>query len=118
MQAETLPMHFAEKGYSKDLLRNTLEEVAGMDRGDLLKQKPAHTDRVPSVPFITTYSMQHMNVKKLINKHWHILGNDHTLKAVLPDKPQVIYKGAPSLKDRVSPNILNPPSMKRVFFRI
>lgn len=37
---------------------HTLEEVSNIERSALLKQKPLHTDRVPSVPFITTYSVQ------------------------------------------------------------
>lgn len=91
VQAETLTKRFEEKGYSRDFLKNTLDEIIVMERRDLLKEKPPCEDRVPSVPFISTYSVQHMNVKTLLNKNWHILGNYQILNAVLSDKPQVIF---------------------------
>lgn len=37
------------------------------------------------------------------------MGNDPILKRVIPDKPQVIFKGAPSLRNRLAPNALDPP---------
>lgn len=51
-----------------------------------------------------------------MNKHWHILGNDRVLKTILPIRPQVVYRGVPSLKDRLAPNSLNPPTNKPQFF--
>lgn len=116
MQADVLMKRFIEKGYVNDILKNTLEDIKVMDRGHLLRDKPPRKDQVSMVPFITTYSVQHTSTRNLIRKHWHILNNDPVLFTVLPDMPQVIYRGASSLKDRLAPNIMNPPAIRRGFF--
>lgn len=115
-QADILMKRFLEKGYVETSLRNTLDEVAEIDRCTLLEIKKPHRERVPTIPFITTYSSQHNSIAKLLKKHWHVLKNDHVLGPILPAKPQVIYRGAPSLKNRVAPNVLDPPLTKKGFF--
>lgn len=115
-QADVLIGRFLEKGYSEVSLKTTLDEVATLDRRTLLNHKVPNMDRAPSVPFITTYSLQHRNVARLVKKYWHVLQNDHVLGTILPAKPQMVYKGAPSLRGRVAPNILDPPPIKRGFF--
>lgn len=50
-----------------------------------------------SIAIFITFSVQHCSVRKLIQKHWHILGSDQILKTILPDRPQIIFKGASSL---------------------
>lgn len=69
------------------------------------------------IPFITTFLTQHYLIKKIIRKHWHLLGNDMIVKTFLPVNPQVIFRGVPSLQDRVAPNVVDPPSKKVSFFR-
>lgn len=99
-------------------LVETLEEVKALNRVDLLEDKAKRPPNMGTsfVPFITTYSVQHSGIRRLITKHWHILNNDPVLNSVLPARPQVVYKGAPSLRNRLAPNILNPPSKKKGFF--
>lgn len=50
--------------------------------------------------------------KKIIRKHWHLLGNDRIINTFLPVAPQVIFRGVPSLGDRVAPNVVDPPPKK------
>lgn len=118
IQTDVLTSRFVEKGYSRDSLKNTQEEVICMHRRELLREKSLQGGSMSGsvVPFITTISVQHMNVKKMMRKQ-HILKNDQIFNPVLPDKPQVVYRGAPSLRHTVTPNILNPPSIKTSFFQ-
>lgn len=58
---------------------------------------------------ITGCSNQHFSVKKIFQKHWNILKNDKVLGAAIPDKPVMIYRGAPSLRHSVAVNIIDPP---------
>lgn len=117
MQADILTKRLKKKGYASDSLKNTLEGIKVMDRGDLLRDKPPCKDKVSMVPFITIYSVQHTSIRNLIMKHWHILNNDPLLPTVLLDRPQVIYRGGSSLKDRLAPNVINPPAIRRGFLR-
>lgn len=58
--------------------------------------------------FFTGSSIQHRQIKNIFNKYSNVLKNDWVLGPVLPDRARVIYKGAPLLKGRVAPNIINP----------
>lgn len=58
---------------------------------------------------ITGCSNQHFSVKKIFQKHWNILKNDKVLGAAIPDKPVMIYRGAPSLRHSVAVNVIDPP---------
>lgn len=75
-------------------------------------------DLANGVPFITTYSLQHKNIKQMLSRHWHIVNNDRILKGIFPDRPHVVFRGAPSLRNRVSPNILDPPTRANIFSQL
>ena len=115
VQSNILMNRFLEKGYDQGTLTSTLNEVKGIDRIDLLRTKPRDTSKLPVVPFVTTFSTQHFSVKKLLKKHWHILKNDPILGPVLPDNPQVIFKGGSALRHKLAPNVLEPPVIKTTF---
>ena len=110
-QAKVLTGRFLEKGYNLESLYETLETVRRIPREDLLVERPQVVgDQFQScAPFITNYSIQHGSIKQLLNKHWHLARNDPILKGLLPEKPRVVFRGAPSLRNQVAPNILNPP---------
>lgn len=117
-QAAVLSSRFVEKGYDPQTLCQTLEKVRQLVRSSLLVDKPQWlTDNKVSLPFITTYSMQSRTIKKLIQRHWHLLSNDQVLKDLLPDKPQVVFKGASSLGNKIAPSIQDPPREHRHFFQ-
>lgn len=110
-QAEILTKRFVEKGYSFELL-NSSAFSARIERCSLLVEKSKsanNTSNGPALPIITSYSMQHQLVRHLIRKHWHILHNDKVLGLALPVRSQVVYLGVPSLRDRIAPNVFNPP---------
>lgn len=116
-QAQVLTQRFVDKGYALESLTNTLDQVKCVDRTNLLKENTGGRENDTfHNPFITNFSCQHSSVKHIVKKHWHILKNGRVLKSILPDKPQVVFRGAPSLKDKLAPNILNPPSIRPTFF--
>lgn len=93
--------------------------ITQMNREDLLKEKSllVRNNTAPLVTFILHFfSVQHHNLKHLIYKHWHILGIDRVLNIVLPTKPQVVYTGTPSLRNRISTNVFDPPAKNNIFF--
>lgn len=61
-----------------------------------------------SFSLITLFSTQYTVVERILGKHWHILQNDRVLGPLLPPKPQVIFRGVSSLKDKVVHSILDP----------
>lgn len=112
-----MTQRFVAKGYSPDFVASTLDQVEKVDRKDLLVERVRDPVDAPfRCPFITDYSCQHFRVKRIINKYWHVLRNDRVLASMLPVKPQVVFRGAPSLKDKVAPNIFDPPVSRPSFF--
>ena len=45
----------------------------------------------------------------MIKRHWQILKNDKDLKQILPDKPRILYKRAPTLRNLVVKTVVEPP---------
>lgn len=117
VQAEVLTTKFLDKVYQQDFLVDTLVTVKTMNRADLLVEREPRVDGGfnMDVPFVTSYSLQHKSIKQLVSKHWHIVNNDVVLKGMFPDKSRVIFRGVPSLRNRVVPNVLDPPTISRGF---
>lgn len=117
VQAEILTQRFLEKGYSIESLTDTFNQVKQISRADLLIEKPPDQRRDISFknPFITCFSNQHRNIKHIINKHWHILGNDRVLNTILPVKQQPPFRGAPFFRDNLALDVLNPSLKKKTF---
>lgn len=109
-QAAVLSSRFVEKGYDQAVSSRLVQSTREMDRGSLL------SDRVKeggggelSLPFITMFSAQHQNIKRLIRKHWHVLESDQLLVPILPERPLIVFRGASSLSNHIAPSIQDPP---------
>lgn len=83
-----------------------------MDRTSILrgKSKPPSRENDHNLSIVTTYSRQHYDMKKIMTKHWGITKNNKILGPVLPDRPQVIFRGVTPLRLQVAPNILDAPN--------
>ncbi|CAH2320009.1 Hypothetical predicted protein, partial [Pelobates cultripes] len=42
--------------------------------------------------------------KKIIKKHWHILKEDDILNPILPNQPNIVFRGAPNFKSILTTN--------------
>lgn len=50
---------------------------------------------------ITTFSKQHRALRKILQKHWHILLIDQTLNQFIPKDPLITFKHTRSLRDKL-----------------
>lgn len=118
-QANVLTNRFLEKGYSAWALEQRMVEVEQLYRDQLLVERPMRDGGQSKFawPFIMGHSHQHYLIKKLVYKHWHIIKNDLILGPILPDKPQVVFRGVPSLKHSLAPSACDPPSTRLMFFQ-
>lgn len=64
---------------------------------------------------ITRYFNQHFSIKKILKRHWDVLSNDKILGPVIPEKPVLIYRGAPSLRHSIAHNLIDPPTRPTFF---
>lgn len=109
-QAHILKERFMKKGYSEMSLNNQINEVNHLSRNRMLETTTKRQTAFPEVPqIILDFNAQHKEVEKLFKKHWHILKADKHLNAVLPEKPKFIYKRAPTIRDKVVKNVIEPP---------
>lgn len=117
-QSKVLTDRFIEKGYEAQFLTEKLNQVVSLDRDALLADKTrAQRDCQLVCPLIRRYSCQHFSVRRMLNKHWHIIKNDPVLGPSLPDRPQLVFRGAPSISSRVVSAACDPPVHKPMFFQ-
>lgn len=64
---------------------------------------------------LTSPSIQHKKIKNIIRKHWEVLRQDNILCTLVPEEAKVIFRGAPTLQGRVTPNVINPPAHPSFF---
>lgn len=88
-----------------------------MDRGNMLKGR--RENRMAPDRFrwsmITRYFNQHFSIKKIFKKHWSVLQNDRVLGPVIPEKTVIIFRGAPSLRHNIAPDVIDPLKMLSFF---
>ena len=61
------------------------------------------------VPFISGFPRQYRQVEAVFKRHWHILMKDKDLAKSISDVPKFIYKRAPGLRNKIAPNVPDPP---------
>ncbi|XP_073465138.1 uncharacterized protein [Aquarana catesbeiana] len=115
-QAELIAQRFAKKGYDQQLIRDKILEVKEMDRKELIRDKTRNETTLAVAPIILDFNAQHKRIEKIIKRHWHILLADKELQDKLPPNPRFIYKKAPTLRDKIVKNIIDPPKKVTSFF--
>lgn len=115
-QAELLKIRFLEKGYAGDKLDKVIKEIGECDRSKLFSTRPKSATSGSKAEFsmITGFNIHHKQVEKILKKHWPILKEDKILGPVLPGKPQVIYRRAPSLATRITKSAIDEPRTVRM----
>lgn len=109
MQALSLKQKCIDKGYDMATLDTEIQHVTQIDRRSLLSPKSHIPNETFKHSMLTSFSSQHRDIKMIIERHWGILRNDHILGNILPERPKVIYKGAPSLQGKIAPYVIDPP---------
>lgn len=113
-QAAILTTRFREKGYPAHILTKLVSQVANMDRQSLLVPKPKKEYK-GDCAFISGFHRQYKTVEGIFKKFWPILLKDKDLQSSLPNKPKFIYRRAPTLRNRLAPNVPDPPGKPPTF---
>lgn len=117
-QADIIINRFVGKGYNKKELTILKEKVKGMDRKMLIGGKLDHQRKEKSknldMAFLTGYNRQYKTMESIIKKHWPILQSDKILNSVLSKKIIFLYRKAPSLRNNLVHNALDPPKQIKI----
>lgn len=105
IQSTLLKQRFEEKGYDTKKLEEERNEMSKCSQMDLLGESTKRQDG-GKVPFITNFSSDFKNLGAAFRKHWHILTEDPLLRSVLPDRPNIIYRRAPTLRSKITGSYL------------
>lgn len=65
---------------------------------------------------VLDFNVQFKDIEKIIHRHWYILKEDKHLQKILPEKPLIIYKRAPTLRDIIVKNVVEPPPKNKFSF--
>jgi hypothetical protein len=86
--------HLRQRGYSKELFLDQLEEV-------LKKNKAKNKPHERSLFFKTKYnpSMPNQKLRKILNKHWHVINEDAELKPIFPSPPTISFARNKNLRE-------------------
>ncbi|XP_075438932.1 uncharacterized protein LOC142481350 [Ascaphus truei] len=104
-QSNILKKRFIAKNYDNDKMDIAIREVGELERIEILKTNPPKPKEEFSIAFLTQFSQDAGSIQQILNKHWHLLLGDPTLKEYLPEKPKVIYKRADNIKRKLAPSL-------------
>ena len=86
------------------MIPNQIERVDSLARSTLLN-KPDAVSR-NAISFSVTYSATLPNIRKIINKHWHILNINNTFGNVFKAPPVITFRKNTSLRQIIGTNTI------------
>ena len=91
---------FEERGYSSSSIQKAIQCANNTSRSDLLSNAPK--TKTPSRAFFSTeYNHCALQIKKILNKHWHVLQAEPSIKDLCKSPPLVAFRRAPTIKGTV-----------------
>ena len=84
--------------FNEKCLDTEFQRLSEIGRNILLVSKSKEKDQ-NRIPFVLTCNKTLMNVKHIINKHWHLLQINSNLKTVCEQEPIVAYRRNKNLGD-------------------
>lgn len=115
-QSDLLKTTFLDKDYDSHLVEREFQHALETNRESLIEERPKNKQGDTfRWSMLTSFSIQHKQVRAILSKHWDILKSDRVLSTALPDQAKVIFRGAPTLQSKIAPNITNPPIRQPLF---
>ncbi|XP_041423533.1 uncharacterized protein LOC108704076 isoform X3 [Xenopus laevis] len=105
-RADEMMNNFVKRGYKQEMLEDIKQRVREVDRADLLVKKKAR--KIDRLPFVSTFSSQSKQVRRIMYRHWHLLQMDQKLKPWTTNPPIMAYKRPPNLRDRLVHAVQEP----------
>lgn len=115
MQAQDMTLRFRARGYSPMIIEKAIIKARSTTRSDLLEKKKRRKDigKNNSRPvFVTQYSSSASEMKQIIKSNWGLIQSDSILKDVFPEPPMIVFKKAPSIRDKLVRSYLPGPRQK------
>lgn len=102
IQANALRKRLLSRGYTRTNLKNAFNKACQRSRHSLLYNPPRPKAAKETVWFITTFSAHHSTLRSILTKHWHLLTEHNTLHKHVQPNPELVFRSAHSLRDRLT----------------
>ena len=99
---------FRVRGYTDTVVDRAAQMVANKTQKDCLQPRNRASAATQPIQCIVQYSPLGTEFKRIIKRHWHLLSSDPTLGKSFSIPPRLVYRRAPSIKDRVVHSDLPP----------
>ncbi|CAJ0963544.1 unnamed protein product [Ranitomeya imitator] len=109
-QAHNLTRRFKQRGYPKRVISSAFQRARREDQASLLTSRPRNPDH--TTRFITDYNNSWHQVKNIINRHWSILRTDAQTAEVTSDRPLLVTRRAPNLRDLLTSSHFSRPTVR------
>ncbi|OCT76280.1 hypothetical protein XELAEV_18031476mg [Xenopus laevis] len=108
---------FLERGYSLDSLKTVFVKALRQDRLALRSDNKGVGGRrsIDMPMFITLYSRQYPQVKKIINKYLPVLYGDESLRKVLQSGCKFVTRRAGTLGNMLAPSVIEMEGTRRTW---
>ena len=98
---------FINRGYKGNFLIDQFNQISKVTREALSTSKPKIANKL-RIPLVLKFNRTLPNIKKIIDKQWHLLQINPTLKNAFRRRPITAYKKNRNLKEIIQRNkILN-----------
>ncbi|XP_075188242.1 uncharacterized protein LOC142261653 [Anomaloglossus baeobatrachus] len=102
-QSQNLSQRLLERGYSKRWIKRGFQKAGNITRNQLLYNPTSNRGENSNdqVRFITNYHNQWLPMMNILRKHWKILQSDPILKKFISEKPSIVARRSPNLRDNL-----------------
>ncbi|XP_038051962.1 uncharacterized protein LOC119724781 [Patiria miniata] len=92
-----------KRGYNQADIHKCKQSIDFSQRKSMIHTEQVKTQKELPLVFTTTYNphVKHMDIKRALSRHWHLISGNPTLKEVFPKPPLVAYKIAENIKKRL-----------------
>ena len=97
---------FLKRGYRNEEINQQLDRANNVERDSLFESKTKTPNN--RVMLITKYNRTNPDLKKILDKHWHLLQLDDKLGEVFKEPPMIAYR-----KNRTISNLLSKKQIEK-----
>ena len=97
--AMIMKKYFLARGYKENMINDKIEEVAAMNREDILQYKTKNIgDKKQRIPLVITYHPRLRSMGKILAKHFPLLQGNERLKMAFPEPPMAAFRKLRNIK--------------------
>jgi len=107
-QSMDIQLRCQQRGYQTQTLIQAHNRAQSLERKNLLQSRPKILSTQKPY-FVTNYSKEAIQIKRIIKKNWNIIECEPTLREVFTEPPGISFRRAPTIKEKLVKIYLSAP---------